>query len=127
MVREYNKGMATTDQDKHIPNPSGKGGFGDNPQNRNPGGWKKDETARYKLEQILKFTDEEHTAFQSQPDTPTFEKRLSIAVQEGRWKELDGMINQVYGKPKESVELSNPDGTMTPTVRIIDERISPKE
>lgn len=32
------------------------------------------------------------------------------------------LINQAWGRPKESVELSNPDGNLTPTVRIIDER-----
>lgn len=43
--------MTTTDQvDKKVPNPTGKGGFGDNPQNRNPGGWSKSDTLRFKIE-----------------------------------------------------------------------------
>ena len=42
-------------------------------------------------------------------------------------KEIKEMIEQVYGKAKESVDISNPDGSMTPTVRIIDSRISSGE
>jgi len=119
--------MKTTDQVKKVPNPTGKGGFQERPQDRNPGGWKKEETARYKLELIIKMSDTEIQELIDNNDTPRFDKNMAIAVQNGEWRELDSMINQVYGKPKESVDISNPDGTMTPLVRIIDSRISPKE
>lgn len=34
-------------------NPTGRGGFGDNPQNRHNGAWKKENTPRGKLEKLL--------------------------------------------------------------------------
>jgi len=120
--------MRTTDQvAKKAPNPSGKGGFGDNPENRNPGGWKKENTARYKLELLIQMSDHELATLIDDPTTPRFDKNMAIAVQKGEWREIDSMINQVYGKPKESIDLSNPDGSLTPIVRIIDSRISPDE
>ena len=49
--------MTTTQQvnepDKNVPNPTGKGGFGDNPQNRNPGGWKPETTISYQYRRFL--------------------------------------------------------------------------
>lgn len=43
----------------HLRNPTGKGGFGDNPQNRNPGGWKKDETIPYQYNRLMRMSLEE--------------------------------------------------------------------
>lgn len=56
------------------------------------------------------------------PQSPVFEKKLAQAILDGQWREIKEMIEQVYGKAKESMELSNPDGNLAPTVRIIDER-----
>lgn len=39
--------MPTTDQVNQGNNKEGKGGFGDHPEHRNPGGWKKTQTLRY--------------------------------------------------------------------------------
>lgn len=41
------------------PNPTGKGGFGDNPQNRNPGGWKKENVLSYQYRRFMNMTVEE--------------------------------------------------------------------
>ena len=114
--------MNTTDQVKKSPNPTGKGGFGDNPQNRNPGGWVKSDTPRFKLEQMMKLGGADLQDIVDDPQSPVFEKKLAQAILDGQWREIKEMIQEVYGKPKESVELSNPDGNLTPTVRIIDER-----
>ena len=115
--------MATTDQvDKQVPNPTGKGGFGDNPQNRNPGGWVKSDTPRYKLEQMMKLGSADLQDVVDNPQSPVFETKLAQAILDGQWREIKEMIEQVYGKAKESMELSNPDGNLAPTVRIIDER-----
>lgn len=48
----------TTQQDWN-PNPTGKGGFGDNPQNRNPGGWDKTQSISYQYNRMLRMTDDE--------------------------------------------------------------------
>lgn len=114
-----------TDQDNPMNrNPNGKGGFGDNPDNRNPGGWKKSDTPRFKLEQMMKLGDAELQDVIDNPQTPTFERKIATAVQSGEWREIREMIQEVYGKPKESIDLSNPDGSLAPVVRIIDDRKS---
>lgn len=60
--------MATTEQVTTPPNPTGKGGFGDNPQNRNPGGWKKENTISYQYNRFLNMSPEELKAFGNVPD-----------------------------------------------------------
>ena len=113
----------TTDQVRTPPNPTGKGGFGDNPENRNPGGWKKDATARYKLEQIIQMSDEELQGLIDNEEAAAFDKRLAHAVKNGQWRELEGMINQVYGKPKESVDLTTKGKSLNPYSNLSTEEL----
>ena len=42
-----------------LPNPTGKGGFGDNPQNRSDGGWKKEYTPTYQYKRFLNMDIDE--------------------------------------------------------------------
>ncbi len=48
----------TTEQDMNR-NPEGKGGFGDNPQHRSPGGWKKEDTISYQYNLLMRMTVDE--------------------------------------------------------------------
>ena len=113
--------MATTDQvDKKVPNPTGKGGFGDNPQNRNPGGWKKEDTPRFKLEQMMKLGSADLQDVVDNPQSPVFEKKLAQAILDGQWREIKEMIQEVYGKPKESVDLTTGGEPMTALVKFVD-------
>lgn len=63
--------MSTTEQvhpnKLNPPNPNGKGGFGDNPQNRNPGGWSKEHTISYQYRRFLAMSPEELEAFAKVP------------------------------------------------------------
>lgn len=71
---------------------------------RHNGAWKKEDTARYKLEQMLKLSEDELRAVASDKDAPLFERKLATCIAKGQWKEFEGMMNQVYGQPKQSVE-----------------------
>lgn len=97
-------------------------GFNANPQNRHNGAWKKESTPRYKLEQMMKLPEPDLRKIAEDKEAPLFERKLATAIAKGQWREIKEMIEQVYGKAKESMELSNPDGNLAPTVRIIDER-----
>ena len=67
---------------------------------RNPGGWKREDTARYKLEQMLKLTDVELTAIANNPEAPLFERRIATSlIKEKDFKTTAAIINQVYGTP----------------------------
>lgn len=89
-------------------------GFHTNPERRHNGAWKKEETARYKLELIIKMSESEVQELIDDPTTPVFDKRMAEAVQKGQWKEIEGMINQVYGKPKESVDVTTQGESINP-------------
>ena len=71
---------------------------------RNPGGWKKEDTARYKLEQMLKLSELELKDVATNKDAPLFERKLATCIAKGNWKEIEGMMNQVYGQPKQKIE-----------------------
>ena len=55
-------------------NPTGKGGFGDNPQNISPGGWRKETTIPYQMRFFLSMTKDEINQWQK--DVPA-NKRTS--------------------------------------------------
>jgi hypothetical protein len=71
---------------------------------RNNGAWKKEDTARYKLEQMMKLSEVELDAVKDNPDSPMFERKLAKAILDGEWKEIESMMNQVYGQPKQKIE-----------------------
>lgn len=71
---------------------------------RHNGAWKKEDTARFKLEQMMKLSDEELQDVAQDKDAPLFERKLAIAIKKGDWKVIESMINQVYGQPKQQVE-----------------------
>lgn len=81
-------------------------GFKQNPQNRNPGGWKKTDTVRYKLERMAEMTIEELTAIQADISLPVFEQKLAGFILEGDWKTIREMTDQVYGQPKQTVDTT---------------------
>lgn len=74
---------------------------------RHNGAWKKEDTARYKLEQMLKMTEQELDDLATDINAPHFERKLAICIREGKWKEIEGMMNQVYGMPKQEITNRN--------------------
>lgn len=91
------------DQNKNN-NPTGKGGFGDNPQNRHSGAWRKEDTPRYKLEQMMKLSFKELEAVAQNNDAPLFERKIAKCLADGDWKVIKEMMAEVYGTPKQTVE-----------------------
>ena len=73
---------------------------------RHNGAWKKEDTARYKLEQMLKLSEDELRTVATDKDAPLFERKLAGCIAKGQWKEIEGMMNQVYGQPKQQVETT---------------------
>lgn len=110
----HQQSKPTTDQ--VVPNPTGKGGFGDNPQNRNPGGWVKSDTPRFKLEQMMKLAEPDLRKIAEDKDAPLFERKLATAINKGQWREIKEMIQEVYGKPKESVDVTSNGETIGATI-----------
>lgn len=84
-----------------VPTPPG---FEAHPERRHNGAWKKEDTARYKLEQMLKLSEKELKQVAKDDEAPLFERKLAICIANGNWKEIEGMMNQVYGQPKQKIE-----------------------
>lgn len=94
-----------------------KVGYGKPPKNRQfgqpqgnktrSGLWDITSTARYKLEQMMKLSLAEINDLADDVDAPLFERKLANAIIDGDWKIIEGMTNQVYGYPKQSVEQVN--------------------
>lgn len=118
----YNKVMTNkaTEQAKGVspisgtppPTHSQFGQPGGNP--RHNGSWRKEDTPRFKLEQMMKLSDDELKKVADDSQAPLFERKLAQAIKKGDWKVIKEMTEQVYGKPKESVDISNPDGSLNP-------------
>lgn len=71
------------------------------------GFWKKEATARYKLEKMLELTEAELTEIVNDKDAPYFERKLAKCISKGQWNEIQGMMNQVYGMPRQEIKQTN--------------------
>ena len=72
---------------------------------RHNGAWRKEDTPRYKLEQMLKLSESELREVLDDKDAPLFERRLAKSIlTENEFKTSEAMINQVYGQPKQVQE-----------------------
>ena len=71
---------------------------------RHNGAWKKEDSARFKLEQMLKLSEVELLGLEHDKDAPLFERKLATCIVKGNWKEIEGMMNQVYGAPKQQID-----------------------
>ena len=72
---------------------------------RHNGAWRKEDTPRYKLEQMLKLNKAELEAITNDDEAPLFERRLARSLlTENEFRTTEAMINQVYGAPKQVQE-----------------------
>lgn len=99
-------------KDKQFGQPNG------NP--RHNGAWKKEDTARYKLEQMMKLSEEDLLKVYNDTLAPLFERKLARAIKNGEWKQIESMINQVYGTPKQSIDMNHGGEIKTSLVEFID-------
>lgn len=91
------RGGVVPPKDKQFGQPNG------NP--RHNGSWKKEDTARYKLEQMLKLSEEEIVKITNDKEAPLFERRIARSLlKENNFKTTEAMMNQVYGQPKQKIE-----------------------
>lgn len=101
-------------------------GFEKHPERRHNGAWKKEDTARFKLEQMLKLTRAELMQVLQDEKASLFEKKLArLLLEEPDWKIVEGMMNQVYGQPKAVVENFNTE--MKPLIDLTDRKKNGEE
>ena len=81
---------------------------------RHNGAWKKEDTLRYKLQQVAKMTEEELKALTQDPTAGEYEKNIARTILQSagldpdkRWHVLEGLTNQDSGFPKQQVDQNN--------------------
>lgn len=85
-------------------------GFEAHPERRNPGSWKKSDNARYQLEQVCKMSQTEVTELANDESKPMMLRRFARSLlKENNWKTTEGMLNQIYGAPKQTMEVQQVD------------------
>lgn len=96
---------------KHPPKERQFGQPNGNP--RNPSGWRKEDTLRYKWEKMMAMSDEELEAILAREDAGRVEKMTAEVLLDKTMKPsekmsiLFGLSNQVYGMPKQVNENKN--------------------
>jgi hypothetical protein len=98
-------------------------GFNANPQNRHNGAWKKEDTPRYKLEQMMKLPEPDLRKIAEDKEAPLFERKLATSLAKGQWREIKEMIQEVYGKPKESVDVTTQGESINPYAALTTEEL----
>lgn len=98
----------TTQQDDMNRNPTGKGGFGDHPENRNPGGWKPEFTFSYQYKKFLNMPVDDFKEWKNKPENAnrTMVEELAYnAVLKARteFKERQEITDRVEGKAPQTV------------------------
>lgn len=107
--REYNISNMTTKQANTgrggNRNPEGKGGFGDNPQNRSDGRWKKENSISYNYNLFLAMSEEEFAEF--------IPKTKAQRIAYNRIKDAEDSLNdtkeitdRIEGKAPQSVDVT---------------------
>jgi DNA-binding XRE family transcriptional regulator len=100
--------MGTTT--KQVPNPTGKGGFGERPQDINPGGRPKNaESFTYWMGHFKNMGKQEFLKWEKENDNPTMAASLAYArvfKARNELKEFQEVANRTEGLPKASLELT---------------------
>ena len=105
------KGGVIPPVDKQFGKPNG------NP--RGHGFFKKEDTARYKLERMIEMDDSQLTTILTDENASRFERDFAKVLLDqpldkdgnydalSKWKIVADMINQVYGYPKQTIDQTN--------------------
>ena len=91
-----------------------KNGFDKRPQDRSSGSWKKEQTARFILEQMIRKTKPELEEILADPVASAFQQTIANILLDKtndsykKWRVMEGMINQIYGSPVQAVVTDEP-------------------
>ena len=87
-------------------------GFEAHPERRHNGAWKKEDTLRFKWEQILKMEEAELHKVLKDPKCGRVEKMTAEVLLDNTMKSvekiavLDKLATQIYGQPKQKIETT---------------------
>lgn len=93
-------------------NPTGKGGFGENPQNRNDGRWARESSVSYQYNYLIRLSISDFKLWATEhPETErTMAQQLAyeaIKRAEGDLPYLKEITDRTEGKPYQSIDLTS--------------------
>jgi len=100
----------TTQQVKKVPNPTGKGGFKDHPENQSPGGWDKNNTPSYWLNYFNSLPIDEFKGYKIKHPDMTMAALGSyarIAKQIDELADYKEVSNRIEGMPKQQLDMTS--------------------
>lgn len=116
----------TTDQDYNR-NPTGKGGFGDNPDNRSPGGWKKEYSFSYQYRRFMNMSLNELNEWRALGD---MEKKVveELAYQavmraKASLPDIKEITDRTEGKAKESLDITTDGESLNKVKQLSDDEL----
>lgn len=122
-MEEATANNQTTNQAKDMNrNPTGRGGFKDNPQNRSNGGWKKEMVFSYQYRRFMNMTIEELQNYALTPkDKRTVVEDLAynaVVRAKNSLADVKEITDRTEGKPQQSVDVTSGDMPIN-QVRVI--------
>jgi hypothetical protein len=91
-------------------NPTGKGGFGDRPQDISPGGWKKENVFSYQFKRFMNMSETEFREFAKTPkDTMTMAERLAytrVLHADKSLADFKEIADRTEGKAAQAVDVT---------------------
>lgn len=101
-------------------NPEGKGGFGDNPQNRSSGHWDKEQSISYWYNKILRMTDEEFAEWQPANKAQRIALKRIITAEGGdelALKTTKEITDRTEGRPKQDIDMNVSGDDVVPLIK----------
>jgi hypothetical protein len=109
---------------KKVPNPTGKGGFKEHPELRNPGGWNPDYTFSYQYKRFLHMEADKFLAWDK--DIPDSQKKVvekiawsAVFKARGDLRERQEVANRTEGMPKQAIDMTQSGGI---EISFVDEK-----
>ena len=97
--------------------------FGSKPENRHNGAWKKTDSLRFKIEQASYLDNDELQAIVDDPKEATLLRKFAAATLEADWKMIKEITEMLYGKPKESVDVTTQGESINPYAALTTEEL----
>lgn len=100
---------------KQVANPTGKGGFRDNPQNIGTGSWKKEDSIGYQYNKIIRLPFKELKNFQ--PETVAQKiayQRVTAAISDQGLQDTKEITDRTEGKAPQSIDVTSDGNELKP-------------
>lgn len=117
--------MTTTKQVRdYIPNPSGKGGFQERPNDRSDGRWNKDESISYQYNRLLRMPPEELDEYVPETNAQAIAKtRITAARGDNGLMDTKEITDRVEGKAPQSIDMTSKGESINPYAALTTEEL----